>query len=129
MYTPKKGWMRWKKIIQSNLIESDNGDIVYRLGDDLWQRHCLSYSFMTGLSQEQVAIMFATSNFDGAWAHNCVSGESSGLEDYFPDLFWGYGGGRVSNKYLFNEMRNKCSALIDYFEKEESSTYFHVWNW
>lgn len=69
MYTPKKGWMRWKKIIKQNLISNIDGEIVYKLGEHHWGRHCVIYGNLIDMDYEAVAATFPITHFKNVFAY------------------------------------------------------------
>ena len=78
MYTPKKGWMRWKKIIKRNLIEK-NGETVYKLGEMSWQRHCIIFGDLINLHYSLVAALFPITSFEEEF----LIGQISGSDDVY----------------------------------------------
>jgi hypothetical protein len=112
MYTPRKGWQRWKKVIASNMSEED-GNIVYRLGQDKWEEHCFEYSRAKNISQEQAGMEFPISSFDYYWAYDIAYGTDYMLHDVFPYLFMKLKEGRTTNDYIYCKTKNRLIGLID----------------
>lgn len=76
MYTPRKGWQRWKKVIERNIVTSENGKTIYRLGEMSWQRHCIMFRDIIDLDYEAVAAMFPISSFEREFLCSYIDGSS-----------------------------------------------------
>lgn len=74
--------MKWKVRIKNNLIKDEYNNVVYRLGEHHWGRHCIIYGDLIGLSYDAVATIFPIDTFKHVFAYEFFSGRDDGFESF-----------------------------------------------